>query len=142
MTVCPKCGRRLLSHCSARCNWCGEEITDPNYVAAAEVNRASFMMQDRMEAAFESARADALGPIYGSGLLGSLIPGGSRLGPRFDPQAPIFTGLPNGFGGLNNPTTMPTDVMPKPQPEQETDSEDAAPTVEEQVADRARHIEF
>lgn len=41
MKNCPHCGRKLLSHISANCNWCGAEIEDPGYQAQAEVERAA-----------------------------------------------------------------------------------------------------
>jgi len=45
MDVCAHCGRKLLSHISARCNWCGGEIDDPEYQAQAEASRAAFLAE-------------------------------------------------------------------------------------------------
>ncbi len=48
MNVCPHCGRKLLSHISANCNWCGAEITDPAYRAEAEVERADYRAEQAL----------------------------------------------------------------------------------------------
>ena len=48
MDVCPHCHRRLLSHISTRCNWCGVEIEDPAYLAQAEVERATSRAEDAL----------------------------------------------------------------------------------------------
>ena len=48
MDVCPHCRRRLLSHISTRCNWCGVEIEDPSYLAQAEVERATSRAEDAL----------------------------------------------------------------------------------------------
>ena len=46
MEVCPYCHRRLVSHASARCNWCGHVIDDPDYQAQAAANREAFIAED------------------------------------------------------------------------------------------------
>ncbi len=48
MDTCPHCRRKLLSHISARCNWCGVEITDAAYLAQADVERAAFRAEDAL----------------------------------------------------------------------------------------------
>jgi len=48
MQFCPKCQRKLISHTSARCNWCGSVIDDAQYQAQAEVNRESFRAQQQL----------------------------------------------------------------------------------------------
>lgn len=48
MDTCPHCHRRLLSHISIRCNWCGAEIEDPAYLAQAEVERAAARAEDAL----------------------------------------------------------------------------------------------
>lgn len=48
MDTCPHCHRRLLSHISIRCNWCGVEIEDPAYLAQAEVERATSRAEDAL----------------------------------------------------------------------------------------------
>ena len=45
MNVCPECGRKLLSHISASCNWCGVEIRDADYLARADVERAALQAE-------------------------------------------------------------------------------------------------
>ncbi len=45
MSVCPACGRKLLSHISASCNWCGVEIHDAAYLARADVERAALQVE-------------------------------------------------------------------------------------------------
>ena len=48
MDTCPHCGRKLLSHISTRCNWCGVEIEDPAYLAQAEVERTASRAEDAL----------------------------------------------------------------------------------------------
>jgi len=45
MDTCPNCHRKLISHISARCNWCGHEINDPSYQAEARVQREAFFVE-------------------------------------------------------------------------------------------------
>ena len=59
MDVCPHCRRRLLSHISTRCNWCGTEITDAAYLAQAEVERAT----SRAEDALHSLQSLTINPL-------------------------------------------------------------------------------
>ena len=59
MNTCPHCGRKLLSHISARCNWCGAEITDAAYLAQAEVERAAMRSED----ALHSLQSLTISPI-------------------------------------------------------------------------------
>jgi len=51
MNTCPQCNRKLISHISPRCNWCGHEIADPAYQAQAEVDRAAFFAQQALHEA-------------------------------------------------------------------------------------------
>ena len=48
MHTCPKCQKRLISHASARCNWCGQVIDDPDYQAKAAANRDIYRAQQQM----------------------------------------------------------------------------------------------
>lgn len=68
MNTCPHCGRKLLSHISAKCNWCGAEIEDAAYLAQAEVERAALETEraqhDRQAMGF-SATIDSLGLLTG-----------------------------------------------------------------------------
>ncbi len=48
MDDCPHCYRRLLSHISARCNWCGMEVTDAAYLAQAGVERIAARAEDAL----------------------------------------------------------------------------------------------
>lgn len=48
MNTCPNCSRKLLSHISIRCNWCGAEIKDPEYRAQAEVEHAALRAEDAL----------------------------------------------------------------------------------------------
>ena len=48
MDTCAHCGRKLLSHISARCNLCGGEIDDPNYQAQAEAGRAAYFAEQAL----------------------------------------------------------------------------------------------
>ncbi|MDQ2800309.1 MAG: hypothetical protein M3Y13_11795 [Armatimonadota bacterium] len=68
MNNCPHCGRKLLSHISAKCNWCGTEIEDTAYLAQAEVQRAILEAEraqhDRQAVGF-SAIVNSLGLLTG-----------------------------------------------------------------------------
>lgn len=68
MNTCPHCGRKLLSHISAKCNWCGAEIEDPAYLAQAEVERAALeadqARRDQQAVGFSSL-VDGLGLLTG-----------------------------------------------------------------------------
>ncbi len=59
MDTCQHCRRRLLSHISVRCNWCGAEIEDPAYLAQAEVERAA----SRAEQALHELQSLTISPI-------------------------------------------------------------------------------
>ncbi|MGO8670037.1 MAG: hypothetical protein ACLQVD_01510 [Capsulimonadaceae bacterium] len=48
MDNCPKCNRKLLSHTSKRCNWCGSEIADRAYQMEAEIKRDIAMTQSQL----------------------------------------------------------------------------------------------
>ncbi|MGO8670039.1 MAG: hypothetical protein ACLQVD_01520 [Capsulimonadaceae bacterium] len=39
MEKCPKCNRKLISHSSPTCNWCGEPIIDAEYMLTSHSNR-------------------------------------------------------------------------------------------------------
>ena len=68
MNTCPHCGRKLLSHISAKCNWCGAEIEDAAYLAQAEVERAALETENarhNRQAAGFSAIVDSLGLFPG-----------------------------------------------------------------------------
>ena len=81
MNDCPHCGRKLLSHISPKCSWCGVEIEDAQYRAQAEVERAA----QRAEEALHSFQSLTLNPV---------TPRYSRLDySRFDQVSELF-GLP------------------------------------------------
>ena len=78
ITLCPKCQRKLLSHSSARCNWCGHEIADPAYQQQAAIGRAAFYLEQAQHDAQELAMMEGLNgsvfmPPSNFGLLGSLL---------------------------------------------------------------------
>ena len=70
MNNCPKCGRKLLSHISPKCSWCGTEIEDADYQAQAEVERAALDAEqarhDQQGIGFSSLM-DGLGMLTGLG---------------------------------------------------------------------------
>ena len=45
--TCPSCRRRLLTHSSILCNWCGAKIDDPDYLARAAESRQALDRQER-----------------------------------------------------------------------------------------------
>jgi hypothetical protein len=45
MELCPNCHRKLISHASSRCNWCGHVIDDAHYQAQAAANREALIAQ-------------------------------------------------------------------------------------------------
>ena len=49
IAVCPTCKRRLLTHTSALCNWCGAKIDNPEYQTKAAQNRLERDRQERAE---------------------------------------------------------------------------------------------
>jgi hypothetical protein len=62
MDTCPQCKRKLLSHASAKCNWCGCEINDEGYQQQAAQERAAFRIHEAERDAIESARSAAMAP--------------------------------------------------------------------------------
>jgi hypothetical protein len=85
MNECPHCHRRLLSHTSPNCSWCGQEIKDTAYQQNAAVERQAYFAEQAMHDAISLARIEsiAVGDPY-------LTP----LDPFLDP----FTGMPLGYG--------------------------------------------
>jgi hypothetical protein len=69
MDTCPNCNRKLLSHASVRCNWCGAEINDESYQQQAAQERALFRAHEAERDAIEAARS--LNSTYNSVVLGS-----------------------------------------------------------------------
>lgn len=75
MNNCPHCHRRLISHISPRCNWCGKEIEDAAYQANADTERAAFFAQQAIHDAQSLVRTEAMlttgldpfgpGPLFG-----------------------------------------------------------------------------
>ncbi len=49
IAICPTCKRRLLTHTSALCNWCGAKIDNPEYQTKAAQNRLERDRQERAE---------------------------------------------------------------------------------------------
>lgn len=81
IAICPTCKRRLLTHTSALCNWCGAKIDNPEYQTKAAQNRLERDRQERAELETviqEEAR---------HGILGRL----KRLGkqPKGSPRDPL-----------------------------------------------------
>lgn len=60
MNQCPYCHRRLISHISPRCNWCGQEINDAEYQAKADADREVFFAQQALHEAQSLMRAETL----------------------------------------------------------------------------------
>jgi len=60
MTLCPQCGRHLLSQASARCNWCGATINDPDYQAQAQTEREAYYRHTAAHDAQSLAAMEAL----------------------------------------------------------------------------------
>lgn len=140
MDTCPKCHRKLLSHASKCCNWCGEAIEDPEYQQSAEANRAAYYQHDRLEAAIETARVDAINamPV-------------SSLGYTFGgfPSLLLSRRFQNPMPPLPPANVLPAQAAPPfvPPPDhfaaQAARQEDEQPTRQDQeTADRAKHIEF
>jgi hypothetical protein len=46
MENCPNCHRKLVSHASAKCNWCGATIDDPAYQSAASASRDAYFAEE------------------------------------------------------------------------------------------------
>lgn len=60
MTLCPLCGRHLLSQASARCNWCGATINDAGYQAHAQTEREAYSRHTAARDAQSLAAVEAL----------------------------------------------------------------------------------
>ncbi len=60
MTLCPQCGRHLLSQASARCNWCGATINDADYQANAQTEREAYFRHMAAHDAQSLASVEAL----------------------------------------------------------------------------------
>jgi hypothetical protein len=60
MNQCPYCHRRLISHISPRCNWCGQEINDAEYQAKADADRELFFAQQALHEAQSLMRAETM----------------------------------------------------------------------------------
>src|SRR5690242_18263148 len=60
VNVCPHCQRKLLTHTSAKCNWCGEPIPDAAYQQAAEVERATYFAHQAQRDAPGLANIEAI----------------------------------------------------------------------------------
>ena len=89
MNTCPHCGRKLLSHISLRCNWCGVEIEDPTYRAQAEVERAAFRAEDALHSLQsltilantpQGSRLDQVGALVGAPFLAPPEDAATRAG--------------------------------------------------------------
>ena len=57
MNICPHCHRRLLTHTSAACNWCGQEIGDAAYQQQADAERQAFFAHQAQRDAQSLANA-------------------------------------------------------------------------------------
>jgi len=60
MNTCPNCSQRLLSHTSAKCNWCGAVIDDAAYQAEADEKREEFFEE---QAVHDAASLQAIKSI-------------------------------------------------------------------------------
>lgn len=88
METCPNCHRKLISHASARCNWCGQVIEDPQYQAEATANREVFLTE---QALHDAQRLAWQRNIPGMGPFGDPI-FGLPVDPRFGvPVNPMVT---------------------------------------------------
>jgi hypothetical protein len=71
MEVCPNCHRRLISHASARCNWCGHLIEDTQYQEHAATNRQAFFAEAALHDAQSLARQlNSTGGPFGDPIFG------------------------------------------------------------------------
>ena len=118
MQVCPKCNKKLISHASARCNWCGSLIEDPEYQAQATSNREAYLAQQ----ALHDQRALAWQrSAVGIGPLGDPI-FGAPLAPRPIPiQADQMTSARRAVvraQQLGTPRSQPDEANPANAPSQ------------------------
>jgi len=113
MDVCPQCHRKLLTHASLKCSWCGAEITDPTYQAEAMREREAFDFHDEQRIALEESRIANLRFQNNTALLfggGGFTPIGPdpvhvdhhtysrRIEPSADGAEPLPVGLPTESG--------------------------------------------
>jgi hypothetical protein len=130
MDTCPTCNRKLISHSSAKCNWCGAVIPDGTYQAQAAASRNAYFAEEAAHDAASLASAyTALDPNAGNvgffvrrrsafGFLRArannpLIPPSAAL-PGYPPQAgvppygmpqPSYPAQPNAVQGFGPPPT-------------------------------------
>ena len=142
MTQCPTCGKRLLSHASARCNWCGAAINDADYQARAQAERDAFFAHAAAHDAQSLAAAEAL-----------LLPGAGfdplMLAPMPSRRMPLLSSRqapPAALGGTS--ARMPAREAYPGETNGENTSADAGATGEpipseaDEAGARFRHLEL
>ncbi len=143
MTQCPHCGKRLLSHASACCNWCGATINDAEYQAQAQAEREAYFAQAAAHDAQSLAAAEALlvtGAAYNPWML---APAPSRQ------QAPPATSreaaplLPNGTSArMPARGTRSVGAQASQQAASGDASGEPIPSEAEEAGERFRHLEL
>ncbi|BDI32690.1 hypothetical protein CCAX7_47410 [Capsulimonas corticalis] len=81
---CPACQRKLISHISPRCNWCGHEIQDSSYQEEAEIRRQAHAMEQAQHDAQSRQWFQNSIDAYAAGGLGMNVPIGPMRRPRMD----------------------------------------------------------
>ncbi len=140
MTLCPQCGKHLLSQASARCNWCGATINDAEYQAQAQTEREAYYRHTAVHDAQSLAATEAIvipGMTFDSWTLGQ-IPGRKQMLPNVSQtNGPL---LPTGTSAR----------MPAPHtrqqlaPEEQTEVDKSEPVKNEvqEAQERFRHLEI
>jgi|SRR5579883_1752466 len=148
MDYCPNCKRKLLSHASVRCNWCGAEVADESYQQQAAQERALFRAHEAERDAIEASRA--LNSSYTSVILGSpLGPVSSLMNTwqgkkrweqaRFQAQQKAMQEYAATQTGQNPPLAAPATSQ---QAEQPAAPGEDAPSSENEVRSMFRHLEL
>lgn len=96
MQNCPACQRKLISHISPRCNWCGHEIQDAAYQEEAEARRQAHAIEqaqhDAQSRQWFQNTVDAYSPA-GFGGLGVNVPMGTMRRTHADIQQEVHMRL-------------------------------------------------
>lgn len=167
MDTCPNCHRRLLSHASAKCNWCGCEINDEGYQQQAAQERAAFRIHEAERDAIEAARSAAMLtnilpgiglPLTALGAWGNTWQRGKQMEAIARAQAKAMeeyadTGVGRNVNGVNlqppwqppgSQQQMPANSQPPSpaNPAPPAQDQEEPPTAQDDVKQMFRHLEL
>lgn len=156
MDICPNCKRKLLSHASAKCNWCGCEINDEGYQQQAAQERAAFRIHEAERDAIEAARTAAMlpnilpglgQPLTALGALGNSWQRGRQMEAMARAQARAmqeYAATGQSVNGVVIGPPQAPDVQPQPPADSAppAQAEEEPPTAQDDVRQMFRHLEL